>query len=104
MAEALVGEGRGIAGSRGGVFTDTSTLTTIEVGLVTTPGRTGSTTNVGDVGLVITLRPVVTKTGGVRKTTVISQTDSAGTVIGSVEGRAALISPAAIKSPAGSGW
>ena len=63
MAEALVGEGRGITGSRGGVFIDTSTLITTEVGLVTTPEKAGSTTNVRDVGLVITLRPIVARTG-----------------------------------------
>ena len=73
VAEALVGEGRGITGGRGGVFIDTSTPATIEVGLVTTPGRTGLMTNIGDVGLVIILSPVFAKTSGARKTTVISQ-------------------------------
>jgi len=82
----------------------TSTPTTTEAGLVTTPGRAGSTTNVGDVGLVITLRPVVTKTGSVRETTVILPNDSAGNVISFVEGRAVLISSAAITSPVDSDW
>ena len=78
VVEAFVGEGRGITGSRGGDFVDTSTPATIEVGLVIIPARTGSTTSVEDVVLVITLSPVVAKTGGVREITVISPTDSAG--------------------------
>ena len=49
----------------------------MEVGLVTISGRTGLTTSVGDAGMVITLSPVVAKTGGDRETTVISPTGSA---------------------------
>jgi len=104
VAEALIREGQGIVGSQRGVFIDTSTLAMTEVGLVTTPGRAGSTTNVRNVRLVITLKLVVTKTSGVRETTVISPTDSAGNVISSMEGREALISSVAIKSLACSGW
>jgi len=82
----------------------TSTPTTTEVGVVTTPGRAGSTTNIRDVELVITLRLVVTKTGSVRETTIILPNDSAGNVISFVEGRAVLISSAAITSPVDSDW
>ena len=46
---------REIVGDLRGVFIETSTLATTEVGLVTTSERTGSTTSVGEVGLVITL-------------------------------------------------
>jgi len=63
---------------------ETSTPATMEVGLVTILGRTGSTTNVGDVGLVIILSPVVVRTGSVKEATDISPTDSAGSAIGSV--------------------
>ena len=94
VAEALVGEGRGIIGSRGGAFIDTSTPSTTEVELVTTPEKVGSTTNVGVVGPVITLRPVVARIGGVRETVVISPADSTWNVIDYVEGRVALISSA----------
>ena len=68
VAKTQVGEGRGIAGNRGGVFIDTSTPATTEIELVTNPERAGSTINVGDVGLVITLRLIVTKTGGIMET------------------------------------
>ena len=50
MTEALVGERRGTAGDREGVFIETSTPATMEVGMVTISGRTGSTTSVGDAG------------------------------------------------------
>jgi len=53
---------------------------------------------------VITLRLVVAETGGTRETVVISPTESDGNVIGSVEGRAALVSSIAAKPPVGSGW
>ena len=65
MAEAQVGDGRGIIGNQGGVYIDTNTPATTEVGLVTTPERAGSTINVRDVGVVITLRSVVAKTSGI---------------------------------------
>ena len=98
VAEVLLREGWGIASGQRGVFIDTSTPATIEVGLVTISGRTGSTTSIGDVGLVITLNLVVAKTGDVIETTIISPTGSAGSVIGS----AAIISSATLESLAGS--
>ena len=67
VVKAPVGEGRGITGSRGGVFIDTSTPVTTKVGVVTTPGKAGSTTNIEDVGLVITFRPVVLELGALGK-------------------------------------
>jgi len=102
VAKTPVREGQGIARSRGGVFIDTGTSATIEVRLVTTLERVGSTINVKDIMLVIALRPAVIETGGIRETVVISPTDS--DAIGSVEGRAILVSSAAAKSPVGSGW
>ena len=100
MAEALAGERRGITSDRGGAFIETSTPATMEVGLVTISGRTGSTTSVRDVGLVIILSAVVARTGSVREAIDISPTDSAGSVIGF----AAVVSLATLDSPVGSGW
>jgi len=74
---------------------------------VTTPERAGSTINVRDVGLVITLRLVVAKTGGIMEATVILLADLGGGAINSinnVEGRTTLASSAVIKSPIDSGW
>ena len=43
IAGALVGERQAITGDLGGVLIKTSTLATMEVGLVTISGRAGST-------------------------------------------------------------
>ena len=74
---------------------------------MTTPERDGSTINVEDIGLVITLRSIVAKTRGIMETTVISLADSDGKAIGSidnVQGRAVLVSLAAVRSLADSSW
>ena len=81
MAEEMAEERRGIAGDRGGVFMETSTPATMEVGLVTISGRIGSTTSIRDVGLVIILSPVDVRTGSVKEATSISPTDLAGSTL-----------------------
>jgi len=100
IAEALAEERRGIVDDRGGAFIKTNTLAVMEVGLVTILGRTGLTTSVRDVGLVIILSPVVAKTGSIGEATGISPIDLAWSVIGSVT----IISSATLESPAGSAW
>ena len=82
-------EGWRIDGSRGGVFIDTSTPATTEVGLVTTSKRTGSIINVRDVRCQTGDYPETSHHHGIRKTVVISPTDSDGNAIGFVKGRAA---------------
>ena len=98
MAGALARERWGIASDRG-VFIKISTPTTMEVRLVTILGKTGLTTSVRDVGLVIILNPVVARTGGVKEATSISPTGSAGSAIGS----AAIVSLATLNSLVGPG-
>ena len=71
------------------------------------PERVSLTINVRDTGLVITLRPVVAKTGGIVEATVISSVDSNGDAIGSVGNvgeRIAPVSSAVARSPTDSGW
>ena len=68
VVEALAAATCGVVGDLGGVFIETSTLATTEVGLVTTSGRTGSTTSVGEVGLVITLSSAPGKIDGAGET------------------------------------
>ena len=51
---------------------------------MTISGKGGSTTNVGEVGLIITFSSAVVKMGSVGETTGISLTDVVGSEIGSV--------------------
>ena len=62
----------------------TSTQATTEVGLVTISGRSGSTTNVGEVGLVITFSSALGKIGGTGKINGTSLTDIVESKDGSV--------------------
>ena len=93
--------------NQGGVFIDTGTPAMREVGLVTTPKRTDSTINVRDIKLVINLRPVIAKIGGIIKVNVISLADSSRDAICSIDGmggRITLISSAFTRSLTGSDW
>ena len=81
IIEALAAATRGVVGDLGGVLIETSTLATTEVGLVTIAGRAGSTTNVGEVGLVITFSSAPGKIGGTGKTNGISLTDIVGSEV-----------------------
>jgi len=88
------------------VFIDTNTLATREVGLVTTLERASSMINVGDTGLVITLKLVAAKTSSIVEATVISLVDSSGGAIGSVDnmgGRTVLVSSAVARPQTNSG-
>ena len=51
---------------------------------MTISGRAGSTTSVGEVGLVITFSSALGKIGGTGKTNGISLTDIVGSEVGSV--------------------
>ena len=96
-----------MANNRGGVFIDTSTPATREVGQVTAPERTDSTINVEDVGLVITLRLVVAKAGNIEEVTIISLVDLSRDAICSIDdvgGGIALVSSVVAGSPTGSDW
>ena len=82
MAGALAGEICGIVGDLGGVLIETSTLATIDVGLVTTSGRVGSITSVGEVGLAITFSFTIGKISSAGETIGSSLTDVVGSEIG----------------------
>ena len=84
IIEALAAATRGVVGDLGGVLIETSTPATTEVGLVTISGRAGSTTNVGEVGLVITFSSALGKIGGIDETNGISLTKVDGGKIGSI--------------------
>ena len=84
MAGVLTGEICGIIDDLGGVLIKTSTLATIDVGLVTTSGRAGSTTSVGEVGLATTFSFAIGRIGSTGEITGISLTDVVGNEVGSV--------------------
>ena len=84
MTGVLTGEICGIVRDLEGVLIETSTLATIDVGLVTTSGRVGSTTSVGEVGLAITFSFAIGRICSAGKTTGSSLTDVAVSEICSV--------------------
>ena len=84
IIEALAAPTLGVVGDLGGVLIETSTPATTEVGLVTISGRAGSTTNIGEVGLVTTFSSTLGKIGGTGKTNGTSLIDIVGSKDGSV--------------------